>query len=211
MAISLPQKLPNKKALRPRLLCSVGIPSPLSRVNPRLIRGRHWWKRQQQFAARSNNYRCAICGTHQRDAKINQYLEAHEIFSVNYNKKRSTFKSVVALCHYCHNVIHIKRLLLVLERRECTVQYIQEIVNHGAHVLHSADLPQTYNLAFAKAFLAGHERSTIKSLLAADGIYPLEKSIRAVDWNKWRMVYNGKLYAPKFKSHSDLLAYYQDK
>lgn len=208
MVIQLPQKLPSKVALRPKLLLSPGIPLPLSQVNPRLIRGKTWWKQQRRFATRSNNYRCAICGTHQRDAKVNQYLEAHEIFSINYNKKRSAFKSVVALCHYCHSVIHIKRLLLLLERQQCGFKYVQAVINHGEHILNTANLPQTYNLAFARLFLAGNAKLKIKPLLAAEGIYPPEKPIRTIDWNKWRMVYNGKLYAPKFKSHEALLEHY---
>lgn len=211
MAIKLPTKLPNKKVLRPGLLATASIPLPLSQVNPRLLMGQYWWRQERQKAVEANNYRCWACGVHQRDAKEHQYLEAHEVFTVNYNKKRSRFKEVVALCHYCHSVVHIKRLLHMWlgGSKQVTIKKLKAVIQHGKIVLENGGVKLPYELAMADMVIRGLSETRIKQELTKRG-YREGISIKLTDWNKWRMEFRGHKYPPKFKSHDELMRYYKN-
>ena len=85
------------------ILLHPNIPKPLHGVNPRSLMNDKWWDDQRHKAYRVKDFHCHSCGIHKLVAKEKQWLEAHEIYEINYEQGTATFKEIVALCHYCHN------------------------------------------------------------------------------------------------------------
>lgn len=200
-----------KKVLRPGLLKSSGIPLPLSQVNPRNIKGPVWWKEQRRKVIAANNNHCWACGVHQQDARYKQYLEAHEVFTVNYAKRISTFKEVVALCHCCHNVVHVKRLVYLAAQGKEDEKKLRTIVQHGVDVLQASRLALPYQLEYAwMVVFGGCDAQEAIDKLKASGLFNSNMRIAPHDWHKWRMEFEGQLYKPKFNSEFELARHYYD-
>ena len=65
-----------------------------------------WDKIRRDAYARANG-KCMICGRYTRR------LEAHERWSYDEEKALQKLETVVAVCHSCHEVIHIGRTQLI--------------------------------------------------------------------------------------------------
>ena len=82
-----------------------------------------------------------------------------------------TYLRAVPLCHYCHNYIHSGRLQALRDKEEIPASLYDEIIQHGDRLL------QRWGLT---------KPPTYNGPMAA--------------WGTWRLVLNGKLYPPKFKT-----------
>lgn len=155
---------------RPAILLHPNIPKPLHGLAPREILGKAWWDQTRKEAYRRQHYHCAACGVAKEAARYHQWLEAHEVYDIDYPLGRSIYIETVALCHACHNFIHSGRLKILAEKGEIPHEKRIEILHHG------------------------------NRLLVTAGLKPRAYTGKCARWSKWRLVLNGVEYKPKFKS-----------
>lgn len=163
-----------KWKVRPEILTLPNIPMPMSGVAPRVVLGQEWWDATRKAAYRSTNFHCITCGIIQYEAKEHQWLEAHEVYSIDYIKGHMVYLESVPLCHYCHNFIHDGRLKALLVRKEITAAKYNKIMKHGRKILRLAKLkkPEPYLGSCAT-------------------------------WESWRMVLDGVEYPPLYPSYAE--------
>jgi hypothetical protein len=104
-------------------------------VNPRSILGSVWWNKEKKQAKQKSNFRCHACGIHYRKAKGKQWLEGHEQYDIDCFKGIMTYIGTVALCHYCHNFIHIGRMRSLLAKGQMKFAKYSAIIKHAESVL----------------------------------------------------------------------------
>ena len=180
--------------LKPEILTHPNIPKPLHGMNPRSILGSAWWDIERQKAYASTDYHCIACGVHKSQAKVHQWLEAHEYWDINYKTGRCEVKSIEPLCHYCHNFIHSGRLF----KTKTTIE-VREILEHGFNVLSRTGL---------KVFFFTHE---LARLVRANtfGVKYYTPTGRAT-WSDFVLILDGKEYKSKFKSMDEWEQFYKD-
>lgn len=162
-------KPPWKK--RPEILLCHRIPEPLHGVAPRVVLGGKWWDKTRKEAYKSTNYHCIACGVHKLSAKYRKWLEAHEVYYIDYLVGRMEYVETVPLCHFCHNFIHMGRLQALLERGQINHGKFTAIVQHGNSVLKKANLRKE----------------------------PFDPGPMA-DWKDWRLILFGKEYPPLYET-----------
>lgn len=162
---------------RPEILLQNNTVKPLHRVVPRTILGKEWWDATREEAYASTDYHCIACGVHKREAKWHQWLEGHEVYTINYRAGRMTYVETVPLCHGCHNFIHDGRLRALLDRDEIEQEKYDAIMAHGRFVLKEAGLRKRPR---------PHMGPTAK-------------------WEDWRLVLFGKEYPPVFTNYKEWL------
>jgi len=173
---------------RPELLSSPNIPKPLHGLNPRTIMGRSAWDVKRQEVYKSTEFHCAACGVHKTRAKKHKWLEAHEIFDIDYKKQRATIVEIVPLCHFCHAFIHSGLTRVRARNKDITAQEVRDIMQHGVSVLESCD-GAVFLGTSELCQLVGVDCSMLPSIpLASHG----------GSWGGWRMVWSGKEYRGKF-------------
>ncbi len=173
---------------RPEVLLCPNVPKPMHGVAPRVILGAKWWNETRKAAYKSTAYHCIACGVHKSDARGRQWLEGHELYSVNYTLGRLVYLETVPLCHFCHNYIHDGRLTSLLEKGLMHHSKFAEIIKHGDRVLAKAGLNK----------LSYQEREERMATMLVN------RQIAA--WGNWRMLIFGKLYKPKFKTPEEWAA-----
>ena len=99
----------------PAILHCPRIPLPLHHINPRSILteiDKGWWDRTRKRVYEASNYRCMCCGTDKAHIKgFPKYLDAHEMYYIEYGTGRVELRYIVSLCHTrCHPAIHFGRL-----------------------------------------------------------------------------------------------------
>lgn len=170
-----------KLKLRPNLLLHPQIPKPLHGISPRILKGKEWWDKERRKAYKKANYYCQACGVHKTEAKIHQWLEAHECYEIDYYAGIVTFKEIVALCHCCHSYIHRGRLDKLYMSGQVLAKNYNTIVNHGDKVLKKAKLK------------------------------PLDfENDEYIEWDKWRLIIGKKKYKSKFKSYEEWAKHYSE-
>jgi len=128
--------------LRPELLLHPNIPKPLHEVNPRNIKGKEWWDAERKKAYASTNQHCAACGVSKYVAKLHKWLEAHEIYDIDYKKGTVELKEIVPLCHYCHSYIHSGYLNVRYSKNEISREHYQGILSHGQALTRDLKRPE---------------------------------------------------------------------
>lgn len=186
----LPQRKPNPLTVRPEILLHPNIPKPLHGLNPRTLNGTNWWNRTRRQVYKSTEFHCLACGVHKQDAENRQWLEAHEIYEIDYKKGTAKFKEIVPLCHYCHNYIHDGRLTDLLERGEIHPQKFAAIIRHGDRVLAKAGMKKPNK----------RERDEM--------ILNMEIAGELAEWSKWRLIIGRKKYKPLYASMQEWQAAY---
>lgn len=169
---------PPLKKLRPEILLHPNIPKPLHGLAPRTILGQEWWDQQRKAAYAATQNRCAACGVHKSEAKYHNWLEAHELYDINYKKGLMTFKEVVAICHSCHNYIHSGRMGMMVQQGTMTEEKMNDITKHGDAILKKAKLKKP------------------------------ETPDYCADWGDWRLRLYNKDYEGMFKSFDDWYEFY---
>lgn len=167
---------------KPDLLLCGNVPKPLHRMPPRVIYGESWWNKTRQAAYRSTNFHCLACGVSKYEAHYHKWLEGHELYKIDYQAGLMTYLETVPLCHFCHNYIHSGRLLALLRKGEIHHHKYAAILKHGDSILAKAGLQ--------KMSQADMEREFLK----------LESQGKIASWKQWRLVLDGRKYAPKYKS-----------
>jgi len=178
---------------KPEILSSPNIPKPLHGLNPRGIMGQEKWDVVRQEVYASTNYHCASCGVYKLQAKKHQWLEAHEIYDIDYSKGIATLTEIVPLCHFCHNFIHSGRLRMMARSRRVSAQDVRDIMRHGVAVLKSAKSPIFVGTQIL-CDLVSVDTKGLPKMSEPKGIAP---------WGDWVMLWDGKQYRGKFKSMRD--------
>jgi len=204
----------------PSILQHPNIPKPLHGLNPRTLLGQSWWDKQRQRAYLKHMYHCHACGIHKDEALYRQYLEAHEYYDIDYARGRMQLTDIVALCYACHNFIHSGRLYVLLLKGEIPPDRFILIMERGFANLMAADLRyhhHSINVAIqAESYfdMLGIEVSwdmvffspeNMPNTLVPGAHNPDEGN---VPWGDWRLVIDGKEYAPLWKTFSDWAEHY---
>lgn len=164
--------------MKPEILTHANIPKPLHLVNPRTVMGQTWWNKQRQKAYESTGFLCAACDVHKSEARYKQWLEAHELYEIDYALGTMTFKEIVPLCHACHNYIHCGRMQALVDQGKMSPIKMKDIKDRGDR------------------------------LLAMAGLEHPEPPARIAKWSRWRLVFNGKYYPPKLKSPEEWMKHF---
>jgi hypothetical protein len=172
---------------RPEILLCHNIPKPLHGVAPRAVLGNRWWNATRKAAYASTNYRCVACTVHKTRAKYRKWMEAHEVYDIDYETGRSVFVEAVPLCNFCHNYIHDGRLNALLAAGQIPHGKYQAIVAHGDAVLAEYGLVRESYEQRDSRFVRGILEGTYAS------------------WGEWRMVVNNVEYPPRFLSYEEWL------
>ncbi len=168
----------------PHLLLHSNIPKPLHEVNPRTIKGRNWWDEQRRRIYSEQGDRCAACGVHKSQAKgKKKWLECHEIYEIDWKRGTAKFIKLIALCPYCHMFIHNGRMQALYDQGEISTRQYFAVIKHGTELLDKAGI-----------------RSQWEHRHDACNYSP--------NWNKWRLIFEGKKYKPKFKSYDEWLKHF---
>lgn len=158
------------------LLLHPQIPKPLHLVNPRAILGDRWWQQVRKLVYARAGFRCEACGVHKSEAKFHQWLEAHEVYQIDYAAGRARFLYLVALCHACHNYIHQGRMVNLVALGKFPESKQRIILAHGERVLRAA------------------------------GLNPDDKEPRVREiarWADWRLIIGDREHPPKLASYEE--------
>lgn len=190
--------------IEPGILLQHNIPKPLHGVNPRSIMGNNWWNKERQLAYQSTDYHCIACGVHKNDALLHHWLEAHEIYTIDYEKGLVTFTRVVPLCPYCHKYIHNGLLYIHLVTNKISVDTFWDILKFGTNLLIEHNMtPNIFVLNLIKKLYLD---CISMPIWASDIIkrYTIPKqNIRLPEWNTWRLSFNNTLYKPLYSSYEE--------
>lgn len=126
--------------LRPSVLLHPQIPKPMHTMAPRVVLGQEWWDRERKEAYNSTRQHCIACGVHQSKALVKQWMEAHELYEIDYSKGRMVYIESIPLCHLCHNFIHFGRVCMVYGEDS---DFAYQVKKHGLKVLGMRKLPIT--------------------------------------------------------------------
>lgn len=184
--------------LMPEIITQPNIPKPLHGIAPRTIKGITWWNKTRKKVYEENNYCCKACGVHKDQARGKKWMEAHELWDINYDTGVTTIKDIVPLCHYCHNFIHSGRLTAIVGK-EKTVEEVKNILEHGFDILAKAKL-QCFPGTLELAKIVGADT---KGVTAYDTKHETE-----IKWEDWKVVFEGKEYKSLFKNFEEWEAHY---
>lgn len=174
------------KFVKPEYLHFIPVPPALHSVTPRSLMPKAEWDKLRRKTYDMNNDCCWTCGVHRSEAKYHQWLEAHELYDVDYRRGRMKLRVIVALCHSCHNYIHRGRLAMLVNAGKCSPQKYDDIIAHGQRIMEEKRPKPWFN----KKKL-GKQMSKSK-----------------VKWSKWYLEFRGKKYYSPFKDELDYLRYY---
>ena len=94
------------------------VPEELWYVNLRSILRAQDWDVVRRDAYKRAGYKCRICGASGR-------MEAHEKWSYDEAKALQKLEDVLALCHECHEVVHVSRTYLTGRGAEAMSHFIK--------------------------------------------------------------------------------------
>lgn len=180
-------KLVNKTIAEhdPLLLTMPPLVKPLHGTAPRTIRGDDWWNTTRQEVYKKHNYHCVACGVHKSNAKIHQWLEAHEYYEVDYTNTKYTLKDIIPLCHCCHAYIHYQRSTAMLNAGKMSKHTFDTIMKHGQDVLNEIGIDKS-------------------SIVLPEDHFP-ENNGR---WKDWYFELDGVKYYSKFESYDEWNDFY---
>jgi hypothetical protein len=188
--------------LQPEILLHPNIPKPLHGLAPRTIKGDDWWNKERQKAYSKNNYKCWSCGIDKLQAKYHKWLEAHEIYKINYTIGEVKFIDICALCHSCHNFIHSGRLFSLYQKGEIKYDKIYDILKHGFDILKNTKLEiNPFALRVAKEVNEKLHKEYSKYKIYSYGIC-------LAKWEDWYMLIDNKKYKGKFKTFEEWEEFY---
>ena len=189
----------NNSYLKPEILCHPHIPKPLHGLAPREIKGKEWWDGIRQEAYKKYDYHCVACGVHKSEAKKHKWLEAHEFWNIDYNTGICEIKSIEPLCHYCHNFIHSGRLSMIINK-EKTMEEVIDILEHGFKILSSNKLKAFYHTIGLAEYIGARTY----------GVQPYYVNDSNLDWNDYKLIFEGNEYHSKFKSFDEWFDFYSN-
>ena len=184
----------NTEYPRPYILCQPQILKPMHGLNPRSILGEEWWNEIRQKVYKATDYHCSACGCHKSEAEEHQWLEAHECYEIDCASYTYICNELVALCHYCHNFIHLGRLERLMNSGKITNKKYSNILIHGQRILANNGINKNKYLHelygnYVKAFQVDNDPEL---------------------WNKWKLLLENKIYYSKFSNYQEWKNFYNN-
>ena len=193
-----------------KLLLHPNIPTALHGVNPRSILGQKWWDVQRQIAYAKHDYHCWGCGVHKSVAKYHQWLEAHEVYDIDYGTGRIEMTAICALCHSCHNYIHDGRMQKLFEKNQLSFQKYIDVLAHGERLI------KTYLAQVATNYQGQSWKMPFEPTLPFQYAFPdlvipeLSRPVPStVEWHQWHLVVEDKEYYSRFCDAQEWSDYYK--
>lgn len=203
------QIFPTPAQTRPELLLHPNVPKPLHGINPRTIMGKVWWDEQRQLAYTKHDYHCWACGIHKSIAKYRQWLEAHEVYAIDYATGRVEMVEVCALCHSCHNYIHSGRMQMLAIAEQFPADKYLDILAHGEATL------KRYLSRVAKNYQGEPWKQPYEDTLPFQNTFPhiqvpgLPKPVETIaPWQDWHLALNSEKHYSRFADYEEWEAYY---
>ena len=129
----------------PKILMCPRIPKPLHGVAPRNILtqiDKDWWDRTRHKVYEANDLYCMCCGVHKtKQGGYKKWLDAHELYSIDYRTGKVKLEYIVALCRDCHSGIHFGRLTEEFKKGNIRESEFRRVISHANTVLDEAGLP----------------------------------------------------------------------
>lgn len=191
------------------LLLHPNIPKPLHGINPRSILGKKWWDCVRRIAYLEHNNHCWACGIHKSKAKYHKWLEAHEVYQIDYQTGRVELLKICALCHSCHNYIHDGRMQMMVRNGRIRLEKYIDILIHGEKIINQ----------YLTSLNKDHQGITWKQPF--EPTFPFQYSFpnfqvglpqlveNKASWSDWHLVLNGNVYYSRFSDFDEWQAYYQ--
>lgn len=189
------------------LLCMPNIPKPLHELAPRIIEGQARWNIMRTECYMDADYTCQACGKYLGAGKC----EAHELYSIDWSQQLSRFERCICLCHGCHSFIHSGHTFTMYQKGEksYTKEYLQKIAKNAFNLIsaynNTAPLDQKLRMYSTIVEWLKDERlgRWLEPMINHYNImiYAPKKAYEdKKHWDKWRLIYNGEEYEPKYKS-----------
>ena len=185
--------------IRQDLLSMPNVPKPLHGISPRTIMGKDAWDAMRRDVYETTGHHCAACGVHKSRAKCKKWMEAHEIYDIDYRSGTATMVEIVPLCHFCHAFIHSGLLRMQARKKEVSADHVRWVINHGVSVLRDSK--------HQKIFAGTAELAALVSV-PIDGLIVSDTPSKMAEWGKWRMIWDGKQHKGKFRSFNDWRRHY---
>lgn len=192
-----------------RILGGPNLPKPLHGCAPRVYMGAQTWDRLRKRTYYMAKYKCQICGA---DCSDPGSMDAHELYTIDYEKGTSTFIKTVGICKACHNFYHSGRLITLFKRGVpfYSADVVLSIVEHGFKQIHEWNLnhPDEQPLRAYGTFLEYLRQDSlgpkITELIDKYQIkFWLEDKKKMADWGDWKLLYGKKEYATPYKTYQD--------
>lgn len=187
-----------------RLLLHSSPPEAIYSITPKTIMGAKWWSEQSQEAVAKQNNQCYTCGVHRNQLENN--LEPHEYYDINYVTGRVKLVKVTALCPHCHDYIHDGRIHFNQLKQtnsqnpRWTKAYYEAVIQRGENLIaeYIKNEPSILNRELFKGWKKAHSKTLplweVYPLLVIPGVPMYEKNsfMRYPRWSSWHMVIKGK-------------------
>lgn len=185
----------------PGILTHPNIPKPLHGVTPRTIKGSGWWNKVRRAAYAVHDDHCHACGEH-KSKNPRGWLEAHEVYSIDYARGRAYFADVVALCPTCHMFIHSGRLFALWQKGEISSEFANKTLIRGLRLLDRCNKergtdhrPFWHTLVFMYMLTGNRSYEQAFNIVRDKGLIPEDEGEFA-PWESWRLVFDDQLYPP---------------
>ncbi|MDV3002453.1 MAG: hypothetical protein N5P05_004108 (plasmid) [Chroococcopsis gigantea SAG 12.99] len=195
---------------RPELLLHPNIPKPLHGVNPRTILGRKWWDEQRKIAYARYDDLCWACGIHKTEAKYHQWLEAHEVYKIDYSTGKVEMVEICALCHSCHQYIHDGRMQKLFNHGQFSFQKYIDILSRGEKII------KRYLTEVAINYKGEAWKKPLEETLPFQETFPdiIVPNVPEVvnsspQWHEWYLLLEGQEYYSRFVDVKEWADYYQ--
>lgn len=192
------------------ILTMPNVPLPMHSLAPRTIDPQAWEKMRRQCYADAN-YTCQATG----EELGKGHLHAHELYDIDWTNCTMTFKRAVALDPRLHTrFIHSGRALTLFERNDkyfpkesliATLEYGFSLIQQW-----NAEHPDEEPLRVSDTFLEWEKNPDLHYDVARliehydIKFYTFDKKcFNKTNWPKWKLVYNGKEYSPKFATKKE--------
>ena len=126
------ETLPTKESVE--ILTQTILPFSLHGINPRTIMGEKEWDKVKHQVQKESLHECMCCGRYIRHIP-GDWIETHEIYDFDINKKEAKLIGFVGLCNECHSYIHQGRLRILLMQGRISTDEYQRIIHHGNQLL----------------------------------------------------------------------------
>lgn len=130
----------------PKIILCPRIPKPLHGVNPRSILtqiDKDWWDRTRKKVYEVSRFRCMCCGVDkEHQFGYPKYLDAHELYQINYATGEVRLRYIVSLCHsMCHRAIHFGRWTSEYEKGNIDEKTFYSVISYANSLCKDNNLP----------------------------------------------------------------------
>lgn len=189
------------------IIAMPNIPRPLHCCSPRTILGATTWNRMRRACYAQADNTCEICGEKQEKG----FVDAHELYDIDYKKGTSTFVRTICLCRKCHRYgIHSGRCVTLHKAGNPLMP--KEALLEGAENVFR--LMYEYNKKHPKADLRAYV--TFLEYLKCDDLkeemealikkyhvkFYAEDEKKMAKWNQWRLIIGDQEYPTPYEDEN---------